>query len=115
MDGQTSAPLRNHGKALFVGICKGIESFQGFLGTTNGFRPSTVGGLKRNKNPTAEAVHQLLPARRREPWAAELLQRSAGLGHDAAARFCAGGSLEPAGGGPAVAWPPLVRCCVVFV
>ena len=32
VDGQDPAPLRNHEKPLFVGICGGIESFQGFLG-----------------------------------------------------------------------------------
>ena len=33
--------LGNYGKPLFVGIYRGIESFQGFLRGA-GFRPSTV-------------------------------------------------------------------------
>ena len=42
MDGRNPfAPLGNHGKPLFVGIYRGIESFQGFLGGA-GFHLSTV-------------------------------------------------------------------------
>ena len=36
-----SHDLRNHAKPFFVGIYRGIESFQGFLGGA-GFRPSTA-------------------------------------------------------------------------
>ena len=67
MDEIHFAPLGNHGTPLLVGIYRGIESFQGFLGGA-GFRPSTVplshnepfkGKVKGTPTPTPQRAKQV--------------------------------------------------------